>query len=155
MPAEPMTAYCTEAELADVQANILDPLVSGEDYSAQLAEATRQIDRDLDLRWYRQAAAELEIDHRETPFDRDLLLSAATQLKRLGQLKGLQLVCGYLKSAVTDSAWRELEVLYAQQYAEELEQVLAAGLDYDWDENATIADEERATRAMPRRLVRM
>lgn len=148
-----MADYCTNADLVVERPQILRKGV--EDWSAQITEATVIINRSLDSRWYRSASREYNVDYREYEFDPDLLLDADVQLKRLGVYKTLQLAYQYLsKDAMEPDAFERQARRYEKLYAAELSDVLASGLNYDWDNSGAIDSTEKLMPTM-RRLKRV
>lgn len=148
-----MADYCTDDDLAAVRPKILDLGVSG--WEEQIAEATAIINRVLEVRWYRQACREYGLDYREYAFNPDLLLSADTQLTRLGVYKSLQLAYLYLaKDAPDADAFERHAKNFEKLYGTELADVLASGLDYDWDESGGLYYTEKLMPSM-RRLKRV
>jgi len=138
-----MADYCTNADLVAERSRIMTSGV--EDWSSQIADATAIINRSLDSRWYRAACREYNIDHRDYPFNPNLLLNAAIQLKRLGVYKTLQLCYQHLsKDSVDPDAYERHAKRYREYYAAELADVLASGLDYDWDSSGSISSTERS-----------
>lgn len=147
-----MADYCSEDDLVAIRPDILDLGVA--DWSTHITEAGTIIDRVIDAQWYRGLAVENGIDWRETPFDRDKLLNAATQLKRLACYKTLELAFLYvMKHAIEDAFERERK-LFRELYTDELSDVLIYGLDYDWDDDASI-DAGESVIASVRRLTRV
>lgn len=150
-----MANYSTDADISAIRPDILDLGVAS--WEAQHTEAKALIDRVIEFRWYRNAAEEVDLDWRVTPFDPDMLKSVEVQLKRLASFKVLELSYEFLMQAsAEDTAFSKLRDLYAKKYKEELADVLGAGLDYDWSEvsdDLTLV-EEVATPTV-RRLKRM
>jgi hypothetical protein len=138
--------------MEQIRPKIMELGVDG--WDDQIAEADAIIDRALETRWYRQAAEEYGIDFRETPFARTNLLSIAGECTRLGSYKALQLAYIHLmKDSPEADAFERQAKTFAKLYAEELSEVLATGLSYDWDESGTLADSEKSM-PVKRRLVR-
>ena len=146
-----MAEYCTNADLVKIRPDILDLGVT--DWADQILEAGKVIDRAIEARWYRTVAKEYNIDPRETPFDRALLLTAEGQTTRLGSYKTLELVYLFLMKNRADDAFEKERLLFQKMYRDELEEVLISGLDYDWDEDDDIASSEKNQPQM-RRLER-
>jgi hypothetical protein len=147
-----MADYCADADLVKIRPNIL--LLGVGAWTDQIAEATSIINRAITSRWYKMACSNAGVDHREVPFDADLLLSAETQLTRLGCYKTLELAFLFLmKDSPEPDAFERESKLFANLYKTELAEVLAAGLDYDWDETGDLAYTEKAIPVM-RRLKR-
>jgi len=150
-----MANYSTDDDLVAIRPDILD--LGVETWAAKHAEAKSIIDRVIEFRWYRNAADDVCVDWRVTAFDSEKLKSIDTQLKRLSSYKTLELAYEYLMQASAEaSAFDNLRGLYAKKYKEELEDVLGAGLDYDWSEvsDDTQDVQEVATYTI-RRLKRM
>lgn len=147
-----MANYCVDADLVKIRPNILSLGVSA--WTDQATEATSIINRAIEARWYKMACSNAGLDHRETPFDADLLLNAATQLKRLACYKTLELAFLYLmKDSPEPDAFEREHNTFAALYKTELGEVLGAGLDYDWDQTGDLAYTEKAIPVM-RRLKR-
>lgn len=135
--------FHSEDDLVEVRPDILSYGVS--DFEPQMEESEAIINRTLDSRWYRTVANEHGLVFRETPFDPTLLLNADTQIKRLACYKSLQLCYLHLmKEAPEPDAFERQMNTFKKLYADELVEVLAAGLDYDWDSSGAIDSGERA-----------
>jgi len=146
-------AYCANSDLVKIRANILSLGVT--DWADQIAEADSIINRALETRWYRQACREYELDYREYQFDATLLLNADTQLKRLGTYKTLQLAYIYLANETPNpDAFERQAKNFEKLYSTELADVLAQGVDYDWDESGALYYTEKRMPSM-RRLKRV
>ena len=146
--------YHDHDDLVDVRSEILKYGVS--DYTIQMEESERIVNRALDSRWYRSNAENYGIDWRETPFDTDkMLASSIEQIKRACVYKSLQLVYLLLakESPEPDGFERNSET-FKKLYADEINEVLTAGIDYDWDEDDEIASSE-ADIPQVRRLYRV
>ena len=145
-------AYSKDADLAKVRPKIMEYGVSK--WDDQRTEAEAQINRILDHDWYRPEANHLGVNWREYPFDSDNLLNGAEQLKTLSCYKTLSLAYLHLmKDAPEADAFERQHKLFEKLYAEELRGVLAAGIDYDWDESGVLASTE-TKRPVRRRLSR-
>lgn len=147
-----MADYCTNDDLVSLRPNIL--LLGVADWGTEITEATTMINRAIETRWYRQACREYSLDYREYAFDADLLLNAAEQLTRLCTYKALQLAYQKLqKDSPEADAFERQAKNYSKLYTTELADVLAQGLDYDWDDSGAIGDTEKRMPSM-RRLKR-
>jgi len=147
-----MADYCDDDDLVAQRPKILSLGVAT--WATQIAEATTIINRALETRWYRQACREYELDYRAYAFDPDLLLNAADQLTRLGTFKSLELAYMVLqKDSPEADAFERHAGSYRKLYGTELAEVLAQGLDYDWDDSGAIGDTEKRMPSM-RRLKR-
>ena len=147
-----MTDYCSEDDLVKIRPGIMDLGVG--DWSDQIEEAGSIIDRIIEVDWYRAIAENNDVDWRTAPFDRELMLNIDTQLKRLGCYKTLELAFLFLKKHSVDDAFENERKVFRQMYVDELKQVLASGIDYDWDEDAGIDVGENIIPQV-RRLVRV
>lgn len=145
--------YCTEDDLEQVRPNIMQLGVDG--WDDQLAEADSIINRVLESRWYRAACKEYNTDYRQTPFDSTKLLSAATQLTRLATYKTLELAYLYLQKdkGGDDDPFSKQAGDFRKLYTTELSEVLAYGLDYDWDASGDL-DYTEQKMPVTRRLAR-
>lgn len=145
--------FHTEDDLVEVRPEILSYGVS--DFEPQMLESEIIINRTLEARWYRAIATDYGIDFRSTLYNPALLLNADTQLKRLACYKSLQLCYLFLmKEAPEPDAFERQMSTFKKLYADELVEVLAAGVDYDWDESGTIEAGENLQPTV-RRLVRV
>lgn len=144
--------YHSDDDLTDVRPNIFDYGVT--DFEAQMLEAERVINRTLDARWYRNVALNSGLDWRATPFDPTLLLNVE-QVKKLAVYKSLQLIYIHLMKETRDPDVfeRQAETFY-KMYKDELQEVLNAGIDYDWDESGEVEAEE-SLKPRVRRLYRV
>jgi len=144
-----MADYCDSDDLVALRPNIL--LLGVASWATEITEATTIINRALEVRWYRQACREYSLDYRQYEFDPALLLSAAAQLTRIGTYKTLQLAYQKLqKDAPEADAFERQAKNYAKLYGTELSDVLAQGLDYDWDDSGAIGDTEKRMPSMRR-----
>ncbi len=147
-----MAEYCTQDDLLELR-----PSIEGygvDSWEKQITEAGVLIDRTLLSTWYRPACKEKDINSYETTFDRDKLLNIETQLKRLAVFKALELIYFHLRlEGQSDHFNNEYEV-FRDQYKVELKEVWRSGIDYDWDDDASIAASESYNRRV-RRLVRV
>lgn len=147
-----MADYCDSADLVALRPNIL--LLGVAAWATEITEATTIINRALETRWYRQACREYDLDYREYEFDPALLLNADAQLTRLCTYKALQLAYQKLqKDSPEEDAFERQAKNYLKLYGTELSEVLAQGLDYDWDDSGAIGDTEKLMPSM-RRLKR-
>lgn len=144
--------YCSDADLSEIRPNILQLGVSS--WDVQSKEAFAIINRTLIAKWYKEVALEHDIvDWRTTPFDPDKV--DAEQVKRMACYKTLELCYMHLMkdSSEADGFERESH-FFRDRYNEELTIILGLGVNYDWDDDDTISDEETYTPRI-RRLVRV
>jgi len=145
-----MTEYCSEADLVLIRPEILN--LGVQDWSDQIAETGKILDRAVEVNWYRRAAEENALDWRTTTFDRDQLANADSQLKRVACYKTLELAFMYLMKHRANDAFEKEREMFAKLYKEELHEVMIAGLDYDWDDDGLGTDETAVPRV--RRQIR-
>lgn len=127
--------YSTDEHLIGVRPNILSLGVS--DWTTHHVEAFDIINRILVGRWYKLVAAEYGVDWRETPFDPELV--DASQLVRLSSYKTLELAYLYLMKDAPEPDGFEREMkLFRDRFNAELQDILALGISYDWDDSGTI-----------------
>lgn len=127
------------------------------DFSDEITESEKIITRAVDARWYRSAAEVLGTDWRETPFDITLVdvENDGDQLVRLGCYKSIQLIyITLMKTMAEMDGFERLSDKFRKLYGDELNEVLAAGIDYDWSGDDTISSDEKAVYPR-RRLYRM
>lgn len=124
------------------------------DFEDQMTEAESVVARALDSRWYRANAENYGLDWRENPFDTALLLDT-TQVKRSCVYKSLQLIYLLLaKESSEPDGFERNSSTFKKLYAEEINDTLTAGIDYDWDESGdSTADETKIPQV--RRLYRV
>ena len=129
--------FHSEDDLVEVRPNIL--LYGVTDFEAQMQKSEDIINRVLESRWYRAKATDQKINFESTVFDPALLLNADGQLKTLAVYKSLQLIYLHLMKETPEEDGFERQMgTFKKLYAEELAEVLASGLDYDWDDSGTI-----------------
>jgi len=144
--------YSTDEDLTKIRPKIMNYGI--ENWAAQRVEAESYINRILDHQWYRPQCSDLGVDWRAYPFNSELLLNYAEQLKSLSCYKTLSLVYLYLmKDSPEEDAFERQHKLFSKLFADELRAVLAAGIDYDWDEDEELLSQE-TKRPMIRRLKR-
>ena len=142
--------YCTDSDLVKYRPNILSLGVS--DWETQRTEAYTIINRVITARWYKKAAPEMGYDPNTTVFDPSYVRSAT--LTRLEAFKTLELAYMLLKKEGPEAdGFERLEKAFRSRYNEELEMVLAVGIDYDWSGSGEYEDDELYVRVQ-RRLVR-
>jgi len=146
-----MAEYCSEDDLILIRPGILDLGVL--DWSAQIVEMGKILDRAIEVQWYRNVADDNAVDWRTTLFDRELLSNAEEQLTRVACYKTLELIFMFLMKHRANDAFATERELFAKLYKEELREVMIAGLDYDWDDDGLGTDEISVLRV--RRLVRV
>ena len=145
-----MTTYCEDDDLLKYRPNIMNLGVN--DWSDQREEAYRLINRVISARWYRTAAPEMGFDPRVTVFAPSKV--RADTFKALEAFKTLELAFIVLKKEGPEQdGFERFEESFRKKYNEELELILAAGIDYDWDADSAFSETELYLRT-PRRLTR-
>jgi hypothetical protein len=144
-------AYSDDADIIAIRPNITSLGVA--DWSDMHDKAAEKINRVIIRRWYKDAAAEYSLDWRDTEFNSALV--EANTLKDLSCFKTLELCYMYLMkdSPEPDGFEREMN-LFRKLYNQELEEILAIGIGYDWDGSGAVVDTEKYQR-IPRRLTRV
>lgn len=142
-----------DEDLTEVRPDILSYGIT--DFDVQMEESESIINRTLDARWYRNVADDFGLNWRVTPFKPALLLNGGVQLNRLATYKSLQLIYLFLmkESPEPDAFERQMDT-FKKLYKEELNEVLNAGVDYDFDEDGEIAAGENILPKI-RRLIRV
>lgn len=144
-------AYSSDADLIAIRPNITSLGVS--DWSSKHDEAKIIIDRVIIRRWYKEAAAEYSLDWRDTEFDSTLV--EEDTFKNLSCYKTLELIYLYLmKDSAKEDGFERERKIFRDMYNDELKEILATGIGYDWDNSGAIADTEKYHR-IPRRLTRV
>lgn len=125
--------------------------VNAGSFDGDHAKAKADIDRMIDLAWYRpqvraRTGSNIELLDDSQLFDPDLMLNAATQLRALSAFRVLgEYACPKLAKFVDENdTWGNRAKFYRDKFTEELERVLAIGIDYDWDESGVIENDEKA-----------
>ena len=145
-----MADYSVDADLVKIRPNILGFGI--ESWKDQHIEATSYINRILESRWYKEVASNNNVDWRVTAFDSDKV--DASQVKQVACYKTLELVYLYLMKDSPDADGFEREMkIFQKLYATEIDLVLSLGVNYDWDDDDTIQQDERLQPRF-RRLVR-
>ncbi len=144
-------AFSSDSDLTARRPALLDLLPDGTESIRTLAE--EDLLEDLDRKWFRDAARDRGVDPRVRPLRSDGL--NPDQLKRLSVLKTLVYAHEQLMkigSPEPDGFERQRDA-YELHYREAFEELLRAGVDYDWDESG-VTDRTEKARITPRRLRR-
>lgn len=141
--------YVTETELQAIRPDILSYGVT--DWTDVIFRAETRIWRILEARWYRERASDFSIDPNETVFDPEFLKDP-DQVRDLITFKSLEFAYLYLmKDRGEADAFERQHLLFQKMFKDELSNVLAAGLDYEW--GTGYAEDERMV-PRKRRLTR-
>ena len=144
-----MSYYCAATDLQRTRSDIVDAGVDSLDDYIDDAEA--QINDRLDTAWYRGAARERGIDYVETRFDPDLV-TVTSQIKAVAVYLTLALVYESVSRSDDETdPFAQLGRRYRNLYMVEIEALLQAGIDYDYEDD----DDPEHDTAMPRVLKRM
>ena len=148
-------AYSTDADLLAIRSTIMS--LGVDDWSDFHDLAKTAVDEDIDVKWYRQSAANIGYAWQSTPFNAALLLSAAAQFLNLSCYKTFFLIYRYLARDTTADmdAYGQQRDYWERQYAAELNRVIERGIDYDWDSSAAIDDWEKSVKYTGRRVKRV
>ena len=144
-------AFSTDSDLTARRPSLLDLLPDGTDTIRTLAE--EDLLQDLNRKWFLDAARDRGIDPRAHPLRMDGLEPA--QLKRLSVLKTLVYAHEQLMKhgAPEPDGFERQRDQYELAYREAFEELLRAGIDYDWD-GSGFTDRIEKAKASPRRLRR-
>jgi len=145
-----MAYYSDDDDLIKYRPDIFQ--LGVDSFDTQRAEAYDQINRIIRIRWYNKAAPEMGYDPIVTAFDPDLI--QASQIKLAEVYKTLSLAYGTMKKAGAESdGFERFEKDYAKLFNEEMELILAGGINYDWSGSGEYEDEELYVKTS-RRLIR-
>jgi hypothetical protein len=132
--------YCADIDLIQYRPNILQ--LGVDDWTAQRQEAFDQINRVLSARWFRKVAPEMGLILSDASFDPDKVKSGF--LRRLECFKTLELAYMFLKKdSPEEDGFERNEKSFRQRYNEELEIILATGVEYDWDDSGEVDASEK------------
>jgi hypothetical protein len=147
-----MGTYTSDQDLVKVRKNILELGVAT--WTDKISDAEEHLNRLVERRWYRGAAQERGLDWTETPFA-PAKVNPASQLKNLASYKALEMIYDYLATETQEpGAFERFRDHYARKFADELEEVLSIGIDYDWDASGAVSSDEKHV-IVPRTLYRM
>lgn len=141
--------YCTDQDLLKYRSNILQLGIT--DWAEQRQESYTEINRLINVRWYRKAAVQFGLDPVLTEFNPALV--ANDSLKRLECYKTLEFAYMLLMkdSPEADGFERNMD-LFSKKYGEELNTIVTTvGVDYDWNADDEVTIDETVILA-PRRL---
>lgn len=142
--------YCTDSDLVKYRPNIMD--LGVDSWQQQREESYALINRVIQARWYRAVAPEMGYDPNVTLFDPTQIRTGT--LTRLECFKTLELAyMSLMIDSPEESGFERNMKTFRNRYNEELELVLAVGIDYDWSDSGTYDDDELYLKA-PRRLSR-
>jgi len=134
-----MANYSTDEDLLRVRPGLLK---YGADWEEQHGAAKQIIDRELEARWYRENAANWNIDVTKVPFNANLV--DRTYLVRLSCYKTLELIyTSLMLDTAEPDGFKDQRMIFADLYREELSRILSTGLGYDWDSSGAIESDER------------
>jgi hypothetical protein len=147
VPPMERTFYSTDEDIEKIRPNILELGVS--DWLTQHEESFAIVNRTLIGKWYINVAIEYGLDYREVEFDPNLV--DIDQVRRLASYKALELIYLYLMkdSPEADGFEREMS-LFRNRYNDELLDLLAIGINYDWDEDGIVDASEKYVPQMRR-----
>lgn len=145
-----VTYYSTDSDLVKIRSNIMSLGVSS--WADEHLEAFSIINRKLIADWYKPTSTKFSVDWRLTEFDPDLV--DATQLVRLSSYKVLELAyIKIMKDTPEEDGFERHVGLFGGRYNQEFKDLLAIGINYDWDSSGDIASDEKYEYT-PRRLYR-
>lgn len=145
-----MANYSDDNDLIELAPKIKE--LGVDDWSKMHDEAKKLIDREVEVKWYKERAREHGVDWTSTPYNPDLVLG--DDFKRLSSFKALELIFRFLLASGPESEVFQAQMqLWHDLYEEELEKTLSYGIGYDWDASGAVEPDERLEPAI-RRLVR-
>ena len=124
-------------------------------WASQRLKATKVVNRDLTVEWYRKASKERGIDFKVTDFQPGLMLNRYEQLEDLTCYKAFQLIYEYLSKDVEGDIFWDLANRYKISYEHELKRVVLTGIDYDWNSSGALDSTEKYDMVSPRTLRRV
>ena len=135
-----ITVYTDDADLVKIRPNILG--LGNATWTDQHEEAFKMLNRILEGRWYKEVALEHDVDYELAPFDPEKV--NIEQVKRVASYKTLELAYLFLmKDGPEEDGFEREHKMFRGLYKEEIANLLSVGVDYDWDEDDVIAEEER------------
>jgi hypothetical protein len=144
------TYYSTDDDLRKIRPKITSLGVGS--WEDQHLEAFSIINRTLIARWYKVTAPKFAVDWLLTEFSADRV--DETQLVKLSCYKTLEIAYEYLMKDTPESdGFDRQRKLYGKKYSQELKEVLAIGVSYDWNADDTVGTDEKYTHT-PRRIYR-
>lgn len=118
-------------------------------FAADHDEAAYDIDRIIEVKWFRPRVRErygrnIEFLDRDIEFDAELMLNAGVQLRKAAVYRVLGgYVCPKLSKATRNAdSWEKRAEEFCKRFDEEMERVLASGIDYDWDASGQVDRDE-------------
>ncbi len=135
-------AYSTDSDLAKLRPDILSFGVDS--WDDQRADAEGKINRTLEVRWYRSEAIRKGLSWQDVPFDPDKIKANLTLLSAYKTLVGVYL---FLAKNGVDDGFRKQSELFEELYEEELREVLAIGIDYDWGDSGVVGSSDTGRRS--------
>lgn len=130
--------YSTDDDLEKVSWDILSQ--GTKEWESQHIKAEIIINRDLNVRWYKDVAKEKGVDDK---FDKYLLSNKAS-FKDASVYKVLELIyLSLIDNAQSDDTFAKKTEFFKSMYEEEIGNVISEGIYYDWDENGHIDEDEK------------
>lgn len=140
--------YSTDTDLVQFMPDIRTHGIN--DFDNDHLEAKNDIDRIIEVKWFQprlrqRFGKDIELLDGDTDFDPELMLNALTQLKKASVYRALSEYIlpklSQFQNADGDAFLRRAD-FFAEKFTQEMDRVLAVGIDYDWDESGTIDDDE-------------
>lgn len=124
------------------------------DFDDDHLEAKKDIDRIIEVRWYRprlhrRINQDIELLDGDVSFDPEKMLNAVAQLKKAScfLVLGEYILPKLSNFTVTEGNGDEFQNradYFADRFNREIDQVLNVGIDYDWDNSGMIDQDEDA-----------
>jgi hypothetical protein len=134
------TVYSTDDDLLLIRPKILSLGIA--DWEDQHKEAFRQLNNLFNAKWYREVCVSRGVDWETAPFEPDNI--DLNQVKRCSCYLALHLIyMNLMKDSQEPDGFEREMILFKDLYKDELSLLLSMGLNYDWDEDLTVEEEEK------------
>jgi hypothetical protein len=129
-------AFSTDSDLTAIIPDILSLGISS--FSDEHAKAEADIKREIRNRWWSRTGYSGELD--------DTLLTDTQWTRANAYLVIWKYAMPQLTNWVEGDRFREMQAFYRDLYNQELEAVFADGVEYDYNEDGTISEDEKDIR---------
>ena len=129
-------AFSTDSDLTAIIPDILSLGISS--FSDEHAKAEADIKREIRNRWWNRTGYSGELD--------DTLLTDTQWTRANAYLVIWKYAMPQLTNWVEGDRFREMQAFYRDLYNQELEAVFADGVEYDYNEDGSISEDEKDIR---------
>jgi hypothetical protein len=136
-------AFATNAQLVEVLPTIINHGVT--DFTSDLAEAEKDVKRYLEVNWYNKTfSGGYNQVGRSTgsEFDASLLTEAQWTRATVFRALSTHILPSLSPFAVGGDTFREMITFYKARFEEEMDMEMAQGIEYDSDNDGTVAKGE-------------